>query len=162
MNCLLTGAFRSFADIFIYVTNNKFLCINLHNYIYFFFKFNSFKNSSAHTMQNCCKIGLFATVSTSISRRSPTSLFRTTPLDIQRVHTGATLRLYDTKTLFRLHPDRMLSCCLLVVLHGVWTFGLGAQYFEAISGEARPHSFHNKRPLLDCADMSMIILELIQ
>ena len=34
LNCLLTGAFRSFADIFIYVTNNKFLYINSHNYIY--------------------------------------------------------------------------------------------------------------------------------
>src|SRR6218665_1904360 len=90
-NCLSTellqptGAYRSFADtcIFIYVTNNKFLCINLHNYIYYFFyffTFNSFKNSSAHTMQNSCKIALFATVSTSISRRSPTSFFRTTPL----------------------------------------------------------------------------------
>src|SRR6218665_496530 len=31
-------------------------------------------------MQNSCKIALFATVSTSISRRSPTSFFRTTPL----------------------------------------------------------------------------------
>jgi len=31
-------------------------------------------------MQNSCKIALFATVSTSIFRRSPTSFFRTTPL----------------------------------------------------------------------------------
>src|SRR6218665_3330273 len=57
LNCLLTGAFRIFTDIFIYVTNNKFLCINSHNYIYYFFcyvyTFNSFKNSSAHTI---CKI----------------------------------------------------------------------------------------------------------
>ena len=39
-----------------------------------------FPNSSANTMQNSCKIAFFATVSTSISRRSPTSFFRTTPL----------------------------------------------------------------------------------
>ena len=39
-----------------------------------------FPNSSAHTTQNSCKIALFATVPTSISRRSPTSFFRTTPL----------------------------------------------------------------------------------
>src|SRR6218665_3648400 len=63
-NCLSTellqptGAYRSFADtcIFIYVTNYKFLCINLHNYIYYFFVIFLHSTVSKIAALTLCKI----------------------------------------------------------------------------------------------------------
>src|SRR6218665_1710099 len=55
LNCLLTGAFRSFADIFIYVTNNKFLCIiHIITFINFFIFLHS--TVSKITALTLCKI----------------------------------------------------------------------------------------------------------